>query len=174
MLAELPVRKHCRLKEYDYSQNGKYFITICSFNRKSIFSDIVGAIHESPEVKLKPYGKIVDNVIKQLEDRFQIILDNYVIMPNHIHLIISIESQNTLRAIHESPLQNRSLISKIVGYLKMNVSKEIHKIKPDENVWQRSFHDHIIRDERDFKKYRDYIIKNPYTWQSDKLYIDKQ
>ena len=173
MPANLPVRKHCRLKEYDYSQNGKYFITICSFKRKNIFSDIVGAIHESPEVKLKPCGKIADNVIKQLEDRFQIVVDNYVIMPNHIHLIISIENQGIMRAIPESPLQGRSLISKIVGYLKMNVSKEIHKIQSDENIWQRSFYDHIIRNEQDFKKYWDYTLKNPYTWKSDKLYIDK-
>ena len=155
-------RKNTRLENYDYSASGTYFITVCADNRRRIFSDIVvGAIHESPEIRLKPYGKIAENVIKSLAKRFDIKIDKYVIMPDHIHLLITVNNQDCLRAVREPPLQNRSLISKAIGFMKMNVSKEIHKINPQEKVWQRSFFDHIIRNEQDYKQVWEYIENNP-------------
>lgn len=158
-----------RLQDYDYNQNGTYFLTICSDNRRCIFSDIVGAIHESPNVKLTEYGKIVESTISQMSNKYGIIIEKYVIMPNHIHLLLSIS--NGQRAIHESPLQGRSVISKAVGFLKMNVSKEIHKIHPDDRVWQRSFYDHIIRNHKDFEYIYQYINENPLRWKLDELYM---
>ncbi len=100
---ELPKRKPTRLKDYDYSSEGAYFITICSHNKQCIFSQVVGAIHESPEIVLNENGKIINDIIRKLNDRFNIIVDKYVIMPNHIHLIVVIEESK--RAIRESPLQ---------------------------------------------------------------------
>ena len=82
-------------------------------------------------------------------------------MPDHIHLLITVNNQDCLRAVREPPLQNRSLISKAIGFMKMNVSKEIHKINPQEKVWQRSFFDHIIRNEQDYKQVWEYIENNP-------------
>ncbi|MDD6478306.1 MAG: hypothetical protein PUF48_00610, partial [Oscillospiraceae bacterium] len=76
---ELLKRKSTRLKNYDYSSEGAYFITICSHNRKRLFSDIVGAIHESPESKLNSNGIIVDDYIKKLNVRFGLNVDKYVI-----------------------------------------------------------------------------------------------
>ena len=164
---QLPKRKPTRLKEYDYSQNGAYFITICTHNRRYIFSNIVGAIHELPENKLTQYGEFAEQIIKILPDRFNVSIPKYVIMPNHIHLIIEINNDNGERAIRESPLQHhRSVIDKMVGFLKMNVSKKIHNTST-EKIWQRSYHDHIIRGEEDYKKIWEYIDTNVIQWEKD-------
>lgn len=165
---KLPKRKNLRLVNYNYNQNGAYSITVCTDNKKHILSHIVGAIHESPEIQLSKYGYIVDKIIKSLPDRFSISVDNYVIMPNHIHLLITINDPN-VRAIHESPLQQRSLISKVIGYLKMNASKEIHSSGYNGDIWQRSFYDHIIRNEIDYNEIWQYIDTNPKTWTKDNL-----
>ncbi len=165
---EFPKRKPNRMASYDYSSNGAYFITICTDNRRCIFSNVVvGAIHESPVTELSCYGKCVDDVIKTVPERFNVNIPQYVIMPNHIHLLIEIIDG---RAIRESPLRSRSEISKIVGYIKMNSTKKIHFLNPKEKVWQRSFHDHVIRNEKDYRKIYEYILSNPSIWQEDSLY----
>ncbi len=166
---DLPKRKPTRLKDYDYSSEGAYFITICAHNKQCIFSSVVGAIHESPESVLNENGKVVYDIIQKLNDRFDIIIDKYVIMPNHIHLIVVIEESK--RAIRESPLQKRSLVSKAMGYLKMNASKQIHKTNHNQKVWQRLFHDHVIRDECDYLKIWNYIDTNPAKWNEDCFFI---
>ncbi len=169
----LPKRKPTRLKEYNYSTPGAYFITICTHNRKCLFSNIVGAIHELPENQLTEYGEYVEQIIEILPERFNVSIPKYVIMPNHIHLIIEINNNDDeKRAIRESPLQyQRSIIDKIVGFLKMNVSKKIHNTYSDK-IWQRSFHDHIIRGEKDYRKIWEYIDTNPLKWESDCFYND--
>ena len=166
IIMDLPKRKIIRLQNYDYSSSGAYFITICTGDHKTIFTHSVGAIHESPEIELNNYGKIVDGYINQLNSRFGISIDKYVIMPNHIHLLIAIDE----RAIRESPLQKRSLISNAIGYLKMNASRDIHKNGYDGDIFQRSFYDHVIRDEQDYLKIWNYIDTNPAKWQEDKYY----
>ena len=168
----LPVRKSMRLKNYNYSENGAYYVTICTKNRRCLFSEVVGSIHESTaKIKLKPYGRIVDEIINTFSNRFDINIDNYVIMPNHIHMIISIKNSSIKRSIRESTLRNRSTISNVVGYLKMNSSKMIHEINPDENVWQSSYYDHIIRDENDYLEKWNYIDGNPSKWAKDEYFI---
>ena len=168
----LPVRKSMRLKNYNYSENGAYYVTICTKNRRCLFSKVVGSIHESTaKIKLKTYGRIVDEIINTLSNRFDINIDNYVIMPNHIHMIISIKNSSIKRSIRESTLRNRSTISNVVGYLKMNSSKMIHEINPDENVWQSSYYDHIIRDENDYLEKWNYIDGNPSKWAKDGYFI---
>ena len=87
---ELPKRKNTRLQYYDYNSPGAYFITFCVHNRKNMLSRIVGAIQESPEAKLSEYGVILDNVIKNLPTHLKATVDCYVIMPNHVHMIILI------------------------------------------------------------------------------------
>jgi len=163
-------RKPTRLKNYNYSQNGYYFITICTHNKKCIFSNIVGSIHESTEIKLNSNGIIVDKYINQLNTRFSLNIYKYVIMPNHIHLIGIIDE----RSIRESTLQKRSIISNAMGYLKMNSSRDIHKNGYALDVWQRSFHDHIIRGENDYLKIWNYIDTNPQKWKEDCFYIENR
>ena len=89
----LPQRKPTRLRNYDYNSEGAFFITICTHNRKNLFGNIVGAIHESPEMNLNSNGIIVDDYIRKLDSRFELKIDKYVIMPNHIHLVVVIEER---------------------------------------------------------------------------------
>ncbi len=164
-------RKPTRLKGYDYSQNGAYFITICTHRKTPIFSNIVGAIHKSPENILTEYGEYVKQIIDILPDRFDVSIPKYVIMPNHIHMIIEINNDER-RAIRESPLQNnRSTVDKIVGFLKMNASKKIRSAYTDK-IWQRSYHDHIIRGENDYQKIWEYIDTNVIKWKDDCFYSE--
>ena len=161
---------------YDYSSPGAYFITICTHNRRCILSEIsVGAIHESPEISvlLKEPGRCVQSAIEQLPTRFPgLLVDQYVIMPNHVHLLLRIEEE---RAIRESPLQSdgkRSLIDKAVGYLKMNSSRIIHQTETSLSVWQRSYYDHVIRGERDYWEILQYIETNPLRWCEDRFFCE--
>ena len=179
---EFKNRKPLRLSEFDYGTPGAYFITICTHNRQKTLSQIVGAIHESPNSAeplvgaihespksiLTAKGKIVDAVIKSLPQHIGVAVDRYVIMPNHVHLMLMIEEDP--RAIHESPLRNRSPVSNAVGYIKMNASKMIHKHFGDEAVWQRGYYDHIIRNERDYLEIAKYLAENPIRWQLDCYY----
>lgn len=170
---EFKKRKNIRLKEYDYNSVGSYFITFCVQDKKNILSCMhVGALHEAPEVKLTQYGKEVKNVIETVEKRFDVIVDEYVIMPNHVHIIITIKTDCSERAIRESPLRGRSYISKIVGYIKMNSSKAIHNINPALKVWQRSYYDHIIRNEADYLEKLNYILTNPAKWVEDEYFTE--
>ncbi len=103
-------------------------------------------------------------------------VNRYIIMPNHIHMIITIREDRAIddeRAIHESPLQQtRSLISKIVGYLKMNATKRIREQSIGiYAVWQRSYHDHIIRSEDEYRRIRQYIDENPAKWREDRYFV---
>ncbi len=163
-MTDLPKRMSRRLAHYDYSTCGAYFVTICTYNRKRLFSRIVGALHEAPVVQLTKFGYIVERVIRELPQRFQITIAKYVIMPDHIHILIVVDDPDFLRALREAPLQSRSLLSKIVGYLKMNVTKEIHKYSPSEKVWQRLFYDHIVRNDQDYLETWQYIENNPRKW----------
>ena len=169
---KLPVRKNLRLREFDYNTPGAYFITFCTHNRSNILSRIVGAIQESPVSHLSTCGMIVDSVIRSVPERFLVTLDRYVIMPNHVHLIVMISEEDARRAIPESPLQDRSIISKVVGYIKMNASKAIRQQYGDVTVWQRGYHDHVIRNQADYEMIAKYIHENPLRWELDKFYME--
>ena len=157
MKTDLPNRKPLRLDCYDYSTPGAYFITFCTHNRKNMLSRIVGAIHESPKSQLTTWGRIVDTIIKNIPPHLCATIDRYVIMPNHIHLIILLTEPESCRAIHESPLRERSSLSKVVGYIKMN-------------VWQRGYYNHVIRNQTDYEMIAKYIHENPLRWELDRLY----
>ena len=162
---KLPQRKHVRLKQHNYNVTGSYFVTICTSDRKNTLCDIVGAIHESPDIKLKPYGKIIKGIIENLPDNLYVIVDRYVIMPNHVHLVFVITRENAERAIRESPLRYKSIISNAVSYIKMNATKQIHQAFDNtEKIWQRSFYEHIIRDKDDYDSIVKYITENPIKW----------
>ena len=112
--------------------------------------------------------------IKKPPQHLPILIERYVIMPNHVHLIIRVSDGDEWRAIRESPLRGRSVISKTIGYIKTNVSKEIHQLYGDATVWQRGFHDHVIRDLKDYEKISNYIFDNPRKWQQDCLYLEEE
>lgn len=168
----LPARKRLRLRDYDYSTPGAYFITFCTHGRRNILSRIVGAIQESPESRLTTCGVIVDMVIRSIPEHLHVTIDSYVVMPNHVHLIAVITESDILREIRESPRKGRSIMSKAVGYIKMNASKAIRQQYGDVSVWQRGYHDHVIRNREDYEMIARYIHENPIRWKVDKFYVE--
>ena len=163
MVQELPKRKNPRLKDYDYSSPGAYFITICTKDKKNVFwdgcqPDIVG---EDIILPLSPYGKIAEKAIKAIPEHYaNIELWQYVVMPNHIHLILSIPYDSG--RLIASPT-----IATVIGQMKRFVSKQIGTA-----IWQRSFYDHIIRDRQDYDKIAKYVQDNPFKWQDDCFYSE--
>ena len=170
MDTDLPNRKPTRLKYYDYSQNGYYFITICTHNKQKTLCDIVGEGLALPLINLSPIGLIAERELLNVTMHYSnVIIDKYVIMPNHIHLIIRISER-----INPFPTKKFD-ISNIVGKYKAAVTRKVgnafmHSEKP---LWQRSFHDHIIRDENDYLKIWNYIDTNPQKWREDCFYNEK-
>ncbi|MEW6526127.1 MAG: transposase [Spirochaetota bacterium] len=166
-------RRSIRLKGYDYSQIGAYFVTICTHNREFLFGNI-----SDGKMILNDYGKIVEQCWYDLPNHYNNIeLHEFVVMPNHFHGIISIvTTDNTpVGAIHESPLQlqrRKMLLPKIIGRLKMNTAKQINIIRntPGIPVWQRNYYEHIIRDDESFYRISKYIINNPINWEKDDYY----
>jgi len=155
---ELPKRKQVRLKDYDYSQNGYYFITVCTKDRKLLFWESVGADIIRPN--LSNYGKIVDRAINAISSHYpNMKVDEYVIMPDHIHLILKISNDDKNGRIISAPTKT---IMTVVGQMKRWVSKEIGF-----SVWQKSYFEHIIRDENDYIEKAQYILNNPLKWESE-------
>ena len=157
----LPKRKPTRLKDFDYNSNGAYFITICTKDKQKILCDIVGeGLCALPSVELTPIGEIVKQSIEYINNNYDFVLvDKYTIMPNHVHLIISIQSGGH----GDPPLQ----VYDIVGRFKSFTDSKYYG-----KLWQRSFHDHIIRDENDYLKIWNYIDLNPQKWTEDIFYIE--
>ena len=166
---ELPKRKQNRLKEYNYSADGWYFITICTKGRMPILSRIVGSdILGAPQVQLLACGKIVEKNLQQLQTFYvNIKAEQYVIMPNHVHMILSV-SNNGAPGM-SPPTKQCATIPLFVATLKRFCNKEF-----GEQIWQRSFYDHIIRDQNDGAEISRYIYENPIKWSSDKLFVDEQ
>ena len=163
---EMPKRKRTRLKWYDYSSNGAYFITICTKDRKELLSKIAtNNENKCADNQLNRYGKIAKIQIEELENRYKNVkVDKYVIMPNHIHLLISIDNQ----AVGASP---NPTISDIICTLKSIVTRLCHtQGLKDRYLFQSSFHDHIIRGEKDYIKIWEYIDTNVIKWEYDCFY----
>ena len=145
----LPQRKNIRLKEYDYSSAGYYFITICIKQRLPVLSSI-----DNMNVVLTDAGMVVDKYINCISEIYtNVELDTYVIMPNHIHMILNIDQSNI------------SNLSTIIQQFKRAVSKQLGY-----SIWQKLFHEHIIRNEKEYYKIYEYILNNPLSWEQDKYF----
>ncbi len=150
-------RKNIRLINFDYSNQASYFITLCEKNKKNIFCKI---IHNS--IHLNDIGRILEFKLKELPKIFDFIeIDTYIIMPNHIHLIINLYEEHNLKNI---------ALAKIIGYYKSSVTKDIKKKFNIESIWQKRFFDHIIRNEISLNKIREYIENNPKNWNLDEYF----
>lgn len=162
----LQSRQRIRLENYDYSDSGVYFITICSKDKKKIFwkKSFFQKGADYPEC-LSAYGEIVFRTIENIHHHYSFVnVDVFTVMPNHIHLLLRIEKDTVddCGRIISAPTKN---ICTIIGQLKRSVSKEIGK-----SVWQKSFYDHIIRDNNDLLTKWNYIVNNPIKWKLDEYY----
>ena len=154
-------RKKNRLAGYDYSQPGAYFITVCVKDHRCLLSNVVGADdHIGPYVALTEIGKIVEKYTRSIPG-----VAEYVIMPNHVHMILRISGKDAAQGPMWSSAPTGKRIENLVRSWKTLISKEL-----GQHVWQRSYYDHIIRDEQDYVIRAQYIINNPAKWHEDKYY----
>ena len=165
----LPERKANRLRAFDCSQNGAYFLTVCTKNRECLLWEqaiphTVGERIALPQsgYALSAMGEIVRRRIEEIPKHYpSVSVDRYVIMPNHVHLLLRIEEDAVGGRAMRAPT-----VSTLVCQLKATVSKDV-----GQKIWQRSFHDHVIRNERDYAEIWKYIEDNPRKWTEDSLYL---
>ncbi|CAD5930987.1 putative protein HI_0554 [Planktothrix tepida] len=184
-------RRFIRLKGYNYTQPGGYFVTICTKEKQCLFGDIVQG-----EMRFNSLGAIAFNTWQQIPETFpHVELDYFVIMPNHIHGILIFheilsDPQFPVGARRASPLHRTSLsqleisakstqqphgaapksLGAVVGWYKSSVSKLINRICNNSGqglIWQRDYYEEIIRDERALNHIRKYIVENPARWDDD-------
>ena len=158
-----PTRKPNRLRTHDYSDNGAYFITFCVDKRKCLLSHIVGATLGRPAyARLTEMGEAVKYAILRIPVCYQDVrVEKYVIMPNHIHLLLMIDT------LPGRPMVAPT-ISRVIQQMKGIATKQI-----GHNIWQKSFHDHIIRTDSDYQMIWEYIDTNPARWETDCFYTEE-
>ena len=158
-MKELPARKSIRLESHDYSAAGAYFVTICVKDGHELLWDDTSVGAHSVRPQLSSIGEAVELAIKNIPLVYvDIKIDNYAIMPNHIHMILGIQESRgrTLCA---------PTVSRVVKQMKEYITKQIGY-----SIWQKSFHDHIIRDDTEYQKIWKYIDENPARWAEDEYY----
>jgi len=173
-------RRSIRLKGYDYSQAGLYFVTICVQNRECIFGEIV-----DNEMILNENGQIVQMVWNELPQHYNHIeLGEFVVMPNHIHgivIITDVDVATVGAGLKPAPTTPKHGLPEIIRALKTFSARKINDLvraglKPaptrGEKLWQRNYWEHIIRDEQSHQRIADYIVNNPINWEKDKFYTE--
>ena len=165
-------RRSIRLKGYDYSQPGWYFVTIVTQDREMLFGEIANR-----QMKLNNAGRIVHAAWEWLVTQYHYVeLGAWVIMPNHLHGIIVIvdDCRGGSRTAPTEPtiMKKRKSIGRIIGAFKTVSTKRINQMRntPGAKLWQRNYYEHISRDENDLNRIRKYIIENPMKWPDDKYY----
>jgi len=152
-------RKNPRLSGFDYSKGG-FFVTVCTDGRKDVLSEICrGDPCGRPIIKLSELGKIAEKVLLNLENKYDVILDEYVIMPDHIHFLIFIKNGRATARVAPT-------LGNIVGAYKSLVVNEWRKNCNERgeiygSIWQRNYYEHIIRDRKDYDEIKKYIYDNP-------------
>jgi len=175
-------RKSIRIPGYDYSQAGWYFVTVCAFQRQCLFGEI-----KNGEMKMNDFGRMVEKEwLRTAALRNNVLLDEYIVMPDHFHGIINIfyDGRDMLNsgapgdvgAYGHTPLHNPSFrsptrnLGAIIRGFKSTTTKHINETRqsPGSSVWQRNYYEHIIRDEIELNQIRQYIRDNPLKWENDK------
>lgn len=170
-------RRSIRLSGYDYSQNGAYFVTVCTQNRDCLF----GAVEDGNMV-LNSHGQIVFDVWSHLpEHYFHVQLDQFVVMPNHFHGIIVLNRDNVGAGLKPAPTneivnQNQPgpakihALPEIIRGFKTFSSRQINDMRgaPGDRLWQRNYYEHVIRNESEWNRLRQYIVDNPVRWDIDR------
>ena len=162
-------RRSIRLRDYDYSQPNAYFVIICAHRRACLFGQIIES-----EMRLNETGLIVADCCQEIPEHFSAVsLDEWMIMPNHLHgIVIITEATNdtdVAAAQHAAPLPVKTVpLSVIVRSFKSAVTRRVNAIRATDNpVWQRNYYEHVVRDERALDRIRRYILENPIRWADD-------
>ena len=144
-------RKSARIPNFDYSSNNYYFVTICTYHRRCLFG--------APS-RLNWMGNLVQEEIQKISSHYQSVgMDHFVVMPNHIHMIVILG-------------ENAPDLNQVMAQFKSGVTRKIRERNPDILVWQRSYHDHVIRDQKGYETIWNYIEGNPMNWDKDCFFID--
>jgi putative transposase len=168
-------RKHIRLKEYDYSQEGGYFVTINTSYKQAFFGDI-----QKGDMILNKHGEIVEDCLIALEKLFpNVMLDIFQIMPDHIHFILFITEQRIGMINHANTrdsewrqMKNSAItLGKIVRSFKAKATSIIRTSGLEEFAWQQNYYEHIIRNDEELNKIREYVVNNPLKKEIDKEFL---
>ena len=162
---DLTNRKRLRLEDYNYSGQGTYFLTLCSIDKTCLFSRIVGdGVLDVAQLQLSIYGQMIQDTFQEMDRLYQNLrIDKYVIMPNHVHLLVTLLPADGTSG---RPSPTNATIQSFVGTLKRFVNR-----RSGRQMFQRSYYDHIVRDEKDYLARWKYIDDNPIKWQEDCLYV---
>ncbi len=168
-------RKSIRLRDHDYSQEGAYYVTVCTNNRKCMFGNVVDG-----KMVLNECGRIADKCWGEIPEHFPYVaLDEHIIMPNHVHGIINIvkivgakkfSPLRTSTQLIQRPYGTSKTVGSVIRGFKIGVTKWIRQNKDIDDVWQCNFYEHIIRNEYDLNRIREYVIYNPAGWEKDEYY----
>lgn len=159
-----PERRQIRLTSYDYTWQGSYFVTICTQDKHCIFGNIIEST-----ITLNPFGEVVESVWKEIPLHYPGVKNEiFIVMPNHIHGIILIHDPG--RAGSNSAPAKKHPLSEVVRAFKTYSSRKINELRksPGTPVWQRSYYEHVIRDESDYHQIGEYILCNPAKWEMDR------
>ena len=157
-----------RLEGYDYGSEGVYFLTVCTDNRRNFLSRIVArGILDAPETELTPFGRAVEEALQHLDRAWgSIKVLKYVIMLNHIHILLHVTE--TCASASRMPRATDAVVPKFVSSIKRFTNRSCGIC-----LWQKSYYDHIIRDEADYLKHLRYIEDNPAKWLEDQYYMEE-
>ena len=159
---EKPIRKLPRMRGFDYSKEGVYFVTICSHEKRHLFGDI-SRIDDNIVFSPSRIGELIEEVYFRLPDRFpEFTLIHFSLLPNHLHFL-------TMKK-YSDYVKSRSL-SELVGAFKSLSDRLVRNEMSGIRVWQKSFYDHIIRNEKDFQTHWQYIEENVNRWNEDEFYM---
>lgn len=161
-------RKLQRLKGWDYSADGWYFLTFCTHEHKPLFGRVVSGVeHAVPATRMElgPFGILCEQAIAEASERdAHVSVDAHIVMPNHVHLVVSVRNARGKDG-------GQSPISQTVGFVKSHVTKGIKEAIYCTRVWQRGYYDHIIRNEADYLRILEYVQTNPQKWAEDRFNI---
>ena len=161
-MPNLPNRKRLRLPNYNYSQAGYYFITICTKDNRQLLGQVIHSTENNiVHVTLTQTGQTIQSYLEKMNAADDISLERYVIMPNHVHLLIAIQKG----CATTDP--TKAILPNIVHGLKSAVTRQAGA-----SVWQRSYHEHVVRSEKTYLRICRYIDENPLKWAQDCYYTD--
>ena len=152
------------MEGYDYSSEGTYFITICAKDKQCILGSCVGGgVLDAPQMLLSKEGEIVEKYIHEIDRTYPYLrVDKYVIMPNHLHILLTVSADD---GTSRTPSPTNAIVPRTVSTLKRFIHKECGT-----TIFQRSYHDHVVRCEEDYRRIWEYIDTNPQKWQDDRYF----